>query len=157
MNRWILRIAAVLAAAAGIEYLCIQPLRGNLILDDVEQRTIVAQSAIGERAASAAWTNLHDLQRIARACRLDPAWYLVDGANWELLQRWPEAVDAYTRALRVDERPEIYFNRGRVKLYLGQTDAAAADMATAARFDPGVLEQIDGELRARVAAAAGVQ
>jgi len=157
MSRLIVRAAAVLAAAAGIYYFCFQPLHGNFVLGDVQQRTILAQSATGERAASVAWTNLHDLQSIARACRLDPAWYVVDGANWELLQRWPEAADAYTRALGVDERPEIYFSRGRVKLYLGQTDAATADMATAARFDPGVLEQIDGELRARVAAAAGLQ
>ena len=153
----VLRTAALIAAAIGIYYLCLQPLHGQLVLRDVRSRTILAQSRERAHASTIAWTNLNDLQRVARACRLDPAWYVLYGGNCELLQRWSEAADAYTRALSVDERPEIYFSRGRVKLYLGQTEAAAADMVTAARFDPSMLEQIDGELRRRVAAAAGLK
>jgi hypothetical protein len=57
--------------------------------------------------------------------------------------------------LRIDDRPEIYVNRGLVRLHLGQTDLAVSDLATAARFDPSVLYQLEGELRARVAAAVG--
>ena len=41
------------------------------------------------------------------------------GANCELLNRYPAAADAYTRALRIDDRPELYVNRGMVLLHLG--------------------------------------
>ena len=71
--------------------------------------------------------------------------------------RWREAIDIYTRALRVDQRPEIYFDRGLARQRLGETDAAVADMATAARFNPFLVEQLDGELRPRVTAAAGLK
>jgi hypothetical protein len=45
-------------------------------------------------------------------------------------------------------------NRGLVMLHMGAADAAVADLATAARFDPNIIDQLEGELRARVAAAA---
>ena len=153
----VVRAAALIAAAIGVYFLCLRPLHGQVVLRDVRQRTILAQSHGRQNATILAWSNLDDLERVARACRLDPAWYLLYGGNCELLQRYTEAADAYTRALAVDDRPEIYFSRGRVKLYLGQTDAATADMVTAARFDPSILEQIDGELRTRVAIAAGLK
>ena len=81
---------------------------------------------------------------------------LLYGANCEILGRWKEAADAYTRALRIDQRPEIYSNRGLVLLQLGRADAAVADLATAARFNPTSSINVDGELRPRVAAAAGL-
>jgi len=41
-------------------------------------------------------------------------------------------------------------------LHLGRTDAAVADLATAARFNPKILDEIDDELGKRVAATAGI-
>lgn len=152
----IVRATAVVLAFAGLRDLCVIPFRDNLVLRDVERRSSAAQSLDPQRTASIAHTNLHKLDQ-ARSRRLDPAWYLLYGANCELLERWPEAADAYTRALQIDDRPEIYVNRGMVMLHMGRPDAAVADLATAARFDPNVLNEVDGEFRARVAAAAGLR
>ena len=150
-------LVALIVAATGIDQLCIDPYRGNLTMRVVRQRSVLAESLDPMRAAPLAHTNLHDLDLVARVRRLDPEWYLLYGGNCEILGRWTEAADAYTRALTIDDRPEIYVNRGLVKLRMGSTDAAVADLAIAARFDPRVVKGIDGELRARVAAAAGLR
>ncbi len=150
----LIRAAAVAAAAAAIYYLCVLPYRGNLLLREIEQRSRLAESAPALRAIDLAHTNLRDLDR-ARGRRLDPEWYLLYGSNCEILGRWQEAADTYTDALHIDDRPEIYVNRGMVMLHMAKPEAAVSDLATAARFDPGVIEQLEGELRVRVTAAAG--
>lgn len=149
----LLRAASLVAACIGIDHLGIVPYRGNLVLRQVEKRSLLAQSLDARNAAALAHANLYDLDQAAGGRKLDPAWYLLYGTNCELLGRWTEAADAYSSALRIDDRPEIYENRGLVMLHLGRTDLAISDLATAARFDPSVLDQLDGELRARVAAA----
>jgi O-antigen ligase len=151
----LLGAAALVAAGFAINQLCIAPYRGNLILREVAARSLLAQSLDDRRATEIAHTNLHDLDQAASGRRLDPAWYLLYGTNCEILGRWTEAAATYTNALRIDDRPEIYVNRGLVRLHLGQTDLAVSDLASAVRFDPTVIYQLDGELRARVAAAAG--
>src|SRR6266852_1225446 len=93
----LLRIAAVAVAAIGIYHLCVDPYRGNLVLRDVAQRSGRAQTLDANRATELAHTNLHDLDVVARGQRLDPEWYLLYGANCEILGRWAEAADAYTR------------------------------------------------------------
>jgi len=151
------RVAAVAAAAFAIDVLCIRPYRGAVVEVEVEQRSTVAATADRQRAVIIVRDNLRDLDRIAPARRLAASWYMLYGGNLALINRWPEATEVYTRALTIDRRPEIYFDRGLARIHLGQLDAATADMATAARFNPFVLDQVDGELRARVAAAAGLK
>lgn len=154
---FLVRAAALVAAAFGIDRLCIEPHRAAVVEAAVERRSTVAESVGPQLGAIMARENLRDLDRIASARRLAPSWYVLYGANCSLMGRWREAIDVYTRALRIDQRPEIYFDRGLAHLRLGETDAAVADMATAARFNPLILEQVDGELRARVTAAAGLE
>jgi tetratricopeptide (TPR) repeat protein len=151
---FLIRVAAVIAALFAIDQLCVAPFRGNLLLRDIEQRSARAQTLEPARAKELAHENLHDLDTGARGRRLDPEWYLLYGTNCEIVERWSDAADAYTRALQIDQRPEIYVNRGLVMLHMGAADAAVADLATAARFDPNIIDQLEGELRARVAAAA---
>src|SRR5437899_2667092 len=151
------RAAALIAAAFGIDRLCIAPYRAAAAEAAVERRTTVAESVGPQLGAIMARENLHDLDRIASARRVAASWYMLYGSNCMLMGRWREATDVYTRALGVDQRPEIYFNRALARLQLGETDAAVADMATAARFNPFLIEQVDGELRARVTAAAGLK
>ncbi len=148
---------AIVVALFGIHRLSVIPFRDNIAIRDVEEQTNVAQDADPPRAALLARANLAALDRIERSHALNPAWYLDYGANCELLGRWQDAVNSYTRALAVDQRPEIYFSRGLALLHLGQVEAATSDLTTAVRFNPTFLDQIDGELRARVAGAAGLQ
>jgi tetratricopeptide (TPR) repeat protein len=157
MRRFSVILLACAAAIYGIDQLCVEPWRASLVLRDVEQRSALAESVAPTPATTLAHTNLHDLASAARASRLNPEWYLLYGANCELLGRWEDAANAYTGALKIDDRPEIYVNRGMVMLHLGRADAAVSDLATAARFDPKVLDDLDGELRERVAAAAGIR
>ena len=156
----ILHIVVIVAAGFAIHRLCVIPFRDNLAMRDIEQRMSIAQSVAQSdppRAAPLARANLADLDGIARSHQLNPAWYVLYGANCELLGRWQDAANAYTAALAIDQRPEIYFYRGLVLLHLGRIDGAAGDMITAVRFNPFPLDQIGGELRARVAAAAELQ
>jgi putative inorganic carbon (HCO3(-)) transporter len=156
-RRLVLATIATAAAFIGIVRLCVIPFRDNLIMRDLERRSATADSVDPAAAAPLAHANLADFARIARSHRLDPQWYMLYGANCELLERWPEAADSYTRALTIDQRPEIYFSRGLVLLHLGQVDRATADMVTAVRFNPFLIDGIDGDLRARVASAAGLR
>jgi len=151
------RAGAVVAACAAIYFLCVVPYRANVTMQALMQRSMLAQKVDTQRAVIVARSNLADLDRIARARRLDAAWYMLYGSNLEILDRLPQAVDAYTAALRIDDRPEIYVNRALANLHLGRTDAAVADLAIAARFNPEILKYIDSELRPRVAAAAGLR
>ena len=144
------------AAGFAVHRLCVIPFRDNLVMRDVEERMAIVENVDSFRAMSLARLNLADLDRVARSRRLDPAWYMFYGANCEILDRWQDAANAYTRALAIDQRPEIYFNRGLVMLHLGQIDQATADMVRAVRFNPFFIDQISGELRTRVAAEAGL-
>lgn len=154
---WIARAAAVVLAVFAIDRLCVEPYRGAAVEVEVQRRSLVADAADPQRGAILARQNLGDLDRVAAARRLAVSWYLLYGGNLELLNRWQDAVDVYGRALRIDQRPEIYLSRGLARLHLGQVDAGIADMVTAARFNPYVLDGLDGEVRARVAAAAGLK
>lgn len=152
----ILGVIVIVAAVFAIHRLCVIPFRDNVVMREVEERMSVVESVDPVRAVPLARANLADLDRVARSRRLDPAWYMFYGANCEILERWQDAANAYTRALAIDQRPEIYFSRGLVMLHLGRIDRAAEDMITAVKFNPFLIDQIGGELRARVAAGAGL-
>lgn len=154
--RFVAGVIVIVAAGFAIHRLCVIPFRDNMVMRDVEERMNVAQSVDPVRAVPLARANLADLDRVARSRRLDPAWYMFYGANCEILERWQDAADVYTRALAIDQRPELYFSRGLVMLHLGRIDQAAQDMITAVRFNPFLIDEIGGELRARVAAGAGL-
>jgi tetratricopeptide (TPR) repeat protein len=155
LPRLLVAAIVIVAASFALLRLYVIPSRDNKIMRDVEERMAVVRSVDATRALPLARANLADLDRAARSRTLDPQWYLYCGANCELLDRWQDAADAYTRALAIDQRPELYFSRGLVLLHLGRIDDATADMVTAVRFNPFLLDQIGGDLRARVAAEAG--
>ena len=150
--------AVVLAGAAVATYaLVVLPYRANLDLEQIRRRTLSAEAVDASTAAPVARTNLNDLARIEVAERLNPSWYLLYGSNCEILGRLADANAVYSRALLIDQRPEIYFKRGLVMLQLGRMDAAVSDLATAARFNPNVIYDLDGDLRSRVSAAAALR
>src|SRR5262245_15794290 len=157
MLRLSLRALAAAAAAVAVYVVCVVPYRANLALREVSDRSAVALTADRPTAAILARNNIDVLQGVAMARRLDPSWYMLYAGNCEMLDRLPAAADAYTRALRIDDRPELYEHRAMVLIRLGRTDDAIADLTKAARFDPNVLEHLDGDLRARVTAAAGLK
>ena len=99
---------------------------------------------------------LERLDAIRGNCRDDLTWFMLYAANCRVVGEGAEAVRAYTRALALYQRPEIYYNRGMTLIGMGRVDEAIADLTIAARFMPQFLEELDGETRRRVAAAAGL-
>jgi hypothetical protein len=156
LRRLVLALVLIPIAGFAIHRVCVIPYRANLVMRDVEERMRIVDSVDSVQANSLARLNMADLELVAEARRLDPAWYLYYGANCEILDRWQDAADAYTNGLAVDQRPELYFSRGLVMLHLERLAEAEADMITAVRFNEFLLDQIDGELRNLVAAKAGV-
>lgn len=157
MLRISVRAIALVAAGIALHVVCAVPYRANLALRTISRRSEAAQTANAQSAAILARQNLEELDGVATARRLDPAWYMLYGANCELLDRYPAAADAYTRALRIDDRPELYVNRGLALLHMRREDDAVRDLARAARFDPTTIWRLDGELRRRVTVAAGLK
>src|SRR5436190_9570366 len=145
MLRLSARAAAVVAAILALHFVCIGPYGGNVALRAISERSELAQTSDQQTAAVVARQNIDDLNRVAAARRLDPAWYMLYAANCSLIGRFPAAIDAYTRALAIDDRPELYVNRGMVLLRVDRTEEAVKDLARAARFDPTVVEHLDGE------------
>lgn len=155
-RRDVLRAVAVVGAALGIYYSFVLPYRANLVIAAVEQRTMRAQTLDRYGAAVAARANLDDLTASEFPARLNPGWYLLYGANCELLVRLDDAAAVYSRALHIDQRPEIYVNLGLVMLELGRTEEGIHDLVIAARFKPDILDTLNGDVALRVAAAAGI-
>ena len=154
--RNVIRAAAIVFAAFAGYYVCVVPYEANFALVTITQRTLNAPSVDPISAAPIARTNLRDLAEIRTPERLDPTWYLLYGANCEILGRKSEAVEVYSRALEIDQRPEIYVDRGMTLLQLGRTDDAVKDLATAARFKPDIVYDLTGDVRERVETAARV-
>ena len=154
--RRLVQAVAVVAAAAAFHLLVVLPWRGNLALRAMLQSSVLAQRSDPQVGVIIARQNVAALESVKAGRRLDPTWYMLYGANCEVLDRLADAEAAYSGALRIDDRPELYVNRATVRLHLGRTDEAVADLAQAARFDPAVLQQFDGEVRTRAAAAAGL-
>ena len=150
------RAAALVGVVIAIRVLCVAPYRANLKMPVIEGRLIRAHDVDRITATRLARMNLEDLNLIATPQRLDPNWYMLFAANCEVLGRIGDAAETYSRALRIDQRPELYANRGMLLLQLGHDDAGIGDLATAARFNPAILNDLNGDLRTRVAAAAGL-
>ncbi|SRR5581483_10418119 len=144
------RIVVAVLAGAALNRFCIEPYQGNLTVMTVYLRTSEMEKRDPEIEVAIAHRNLRDLEDVETSRRLDPQWYLLYGANWESLGEWNRAADAYTRALRIDERPEIYFRRGFVTMQMGRIDDALPDLVRAVRFDPRFAAQLDPLLRKRV-------
>lgn len=155
--RSLLRGVAIAFAAVALYFVCLLPYRANLMLAAITERTINEENVDTVAAAPVARANLQDLAEIRTAERLNPTWYLLYGKNCEILGRNTEAAEVYSRALEIDQRPEIYVDRGMILLQLGRVDDAVRDLATAARFNPSVVYDLSGELRERVAAASRVR
>jgi tetratricopeptide (TPR) repeat protein len=150
------RAAAVIVAVLLLYRLVWLPWRAQHVLTAVSVRTeaVVREPQL---KAQIGRDNLERLQDVAPVLTTDPDFYLAYAANARLADDLPLAIAQYTAALqRADRRPEIYFERGMTYLAMGNIDAATADLARAARFNPGLLDQISGELRVRVARAAGL-
>ena len=146
-----LRVAALMLAAFAVQRLVVLPQRANHELDAVERRTEAAAAMAGPEQAIVARDNVARLDRVAAGARTSVDYYILAGDNARIAGDLETALARYSGALTVDQRPEIYFSRGMVRVELHDVDGAVADLVRAVEFSPPTLHRIKDEvLRERV-------
>ena len=151
-------VNAIIAAVAAILIysLCVVPWRCNRAIRHVHLTTPQLDRMGTVSRARLARENLERLQSVAAGGRTDPNLYLLMSMNAEKLGRPEDAIAYLTDALKIDQRPEIYFNRGAIEIDLGRQDAATRDMVTAVKFNPALAARLEPEWQKIVADAAAL-
>ena len=158
VGRIVVRAIAVLLAAAAIYRWVVLPWEANHVIYQVAVRSEKALDRGGDVAIITARENIDRLKQIAPVSRTDANFYLLFAGNARMVRNGELAVEQYSAALaNADHRPEIYYERGLTYLAMGNLDAAAADLIHAAKFNPFIVETLEGELLERVTRGAGVK
>src|SRR5262245_20976614 len=150
---WRAAAGAVILVAAflAFRHFCIQPYRCALAMTSLQAASLrAAQGADTPRGIALAQRNLERLDALDPRCHEELEWIMLTAANRRVAGDARRAVDLYTRALVLYQRPEIYFNRGMTFFELHQVDRAVPDLATAATFNPTFLEELDAETQALI-------
>ena len=150
--RAVCRLAATAAAALVFYGYSWMPSHANHVLKTVQTRTQTALETTGDRAIFAARDNIALLQTVAEPRQLAIDYHLLYAVNDRILGRHDDAVAHYNAALEADRRPEIYYERGLTLLEQGKLDAATADIALAARFNPMYFDDVDKGMQDRITA-----
>ena len=147
------RIIATLAIGVAtlflLERVVAAPFRANIAKKEVTAATAIAL-ALGDeaRARDAARTNLATLARLELVLPRDAVVQVLVAANHRALRQYPEAIDAYDKALRWEPTAYVWLNRGVTELAAHRPDAARASFARAIAFDPSLRAETDEALRA---------
>ena len=109
----------------------------------VENQTKLALDAAGNfQAIVLARENIDRLRHCENHYPLDVNVYMLEGANFQIMQQLDRAAAAYEKALRIDRRPEIYFNLGIVQLEMKHREKARTNFISAVTFAPRMIEEI---------------
>lgn len=98
------------------------------------------------------------LETIEHCIRVDPtvvSRYMMKATLLRILQRPSEAADAYRAALRVDRRPELWYNLGETQLADHQIDAAIENLKTTALLSPHLVYQVPEPYYTRIMSGIG--
>ena len=139
-------LAAIAAAAWGIARFAVAPLAASRVVQRVEIRTVDLYKSHNPVYYAPLIRDHITLTRIAR--RRDPACvdlYMDEAANLRLLGLWDDAAQLYQDVLRIDRRPEIYFNLAVVELARGHRQEAVRNYTRAVMYNPVMIGDIDDE------------
>jgi len=151
--RILIRILAVGTALLLIERFTVEPYITNKVLQRVDLRTHAAvANPQQDRSVILARISIDQLRSIAGAEKDEVTYELLFAANEHILGHLDAVLAHYNAALRFDQRPEIYVNRGATLFDLGREPEAIADFVTAAKFDPDVIETLERRIREQVLA-----
>ncbi len=144
-SRWLApALLAGLLVAHG--QMSLHRLRAQRLLWSVEARTI---ALVQSRSLSRQQIAAH-LNALADAARLDPGDVGIPaaiGGQYFLLGQTETASEAYQRANRLEQRPEILLNLGKLELLEKRQDRAVELFAQAVALDPWLKLELPEELR----------
>lgn len=145
------RVIVALLATVSLYRLCWIPYRCNRYAKTAEALTVRAENAGVIEASSLARRNVDLLNTSLERCACDVRLLVLLAVNYRLLDNPRDAITAYERALRLDKRPEIYFELGLTQLSLGDRTGAIVNLTKAARFaeqymyeteDPSMIDAV---------------
>jgi tetratricopeptide (TPR) repeat protein len=141
--RWVVVVAIGIAAMFALRSCVVIPAQCMTRVKFVEEQTKLALAArTGLEAIVLARENIAVLRRCENHYPLDVNVYMLEGANYQIMSQLPRASEAYEKALRIDRRPEIYFNLGIVELEMKNRDRARTNFMSAVTFAPKLLEEV---------------
>ncbi len=143
--------AAIVVSAWAVFRYAWEPVHCNAVVSQVEADTIAAEQLTDPYAQMR--RGQHNLARIAALhCATEVRVPVLLAANEELMERFEDAAGHYDEALRMEQRPEIYFALGNVQVRLGRIDEAVESYARAVRLhEPLIYEIPSEEVRRRTA------
>ncbi len=136
MKRQILGVLLFLGSLAAIHPLVITPYRLNVQKKFIQDRTLLAISSGEYQRPLIARQNITLLSRAAPSFSADSEVHVIRAANFRLLGRTEDAISEYRLALRLEKRPEIYYQLGRTYQDFGAHKEAEAAFRRAAAFSP---------------------
>jgi tetratricopeptide (TPR) repeat protein len=135
----LLRVAVCLAVIAVTPYaldaIAIRPYRCNIVKKNVQTQSIALLDVpLGPAVSRRVHGFIADLQPCAEACPTDADMYMTLAVTDRILGRPDHAIEMYTEALKIERRPELFFNRGVMRLQVGQRALAIEDFMQACAF-----------------------
>jgi tetratricopeptide (TPR) repeat protein len=152
-------------AAYALDRIIFDPLRCNASLKRVQARSItLLDIPLGPAVSHTVHDMLAELGPCTGSCPTDPDMYMTIAVADRILGRYEHAAAMYTEALKIDRRPELFFNRGVMRLQMGRRDLAMDDFVEACTFadlyanvipDTGLANQVMARVNARLGRRAG--
>lgn len=152
VSRMIRPIAAILIAAmaaGGVYWVTIAPLRCNRRETAVVSRTKRIAFAPRTIASPIARENIEWMEKCVCFAPAETNLQMLAAANYRTLGRTDDAIAAYYKALRWDERPEIYVELGLTELEGGYEASGRAHLYRGALFNPDLLKDAEGAVVAK--------
>ena len=115
-------------------------------LRQVEFLTMAAVSS-GRAPRALIPANLETLRRAASLDPLEVGIPIARGTQYLLLRNHRAAIESYEEAARLEPRPEIDLNLGRVLLDAGRTEEARAAFQRAVRLSPHLASVVPERMR----------
>ena len=135
--RALLTLLIAAGAAFAVKTLAVDPLRCNqlerAVIADTEVVFVHPESIESWRVPVLARQSVVRINDCLGPCTVNPNLLMLYAANLRVLGQHESAIEAYQRALKLDRRPEIYFNLGMTELALGRQEAAIRDFVKAGR------------------------
>lgn len=150
-SKAIATLVVIVSAVLAAQWLCVAPMVTNSRIPALITRTRQSVSGAPASAAPLSRANIAAIQTLLTRTPTNVDLLMLLAANYATLGNRVEAAKAYERALQIEGRPEIHLNLGLVLLEGGSRDRAVQHLASAVRFQPSLIEEINGrDLRAEI-------